>query len=135
MMTPELRRGAVLEATEHRQPHSVPDAAIWLSSVVAPRRRPLSGTPRAIVNTERPWHLNLSDLVCLNDQYPCVQLLLIKIHISTCRIYATLEPHSKWCLHWPAGPRRSLGEAIEHHQIGPHTDDHRPVLHQSGTNP
>ena len=24
---------------------------------------------------------------------------------------------------------------IEHHQIGPHTDSHRPVLHQSVTNP
>ena len=35
-------------------------------ALVAPRRRPLSGTPRAIVDTERQWHLNLSDLIWLN---------------------------------------------------------------------
>ena len=58
------------------------------------------------------------------------QLLLIKMRVSTCRLYTALEPQS--------GASTGLlahGEPIEHHQIGPHTDYHRPVLHQSGTNP
>ena len=54
----------------------------------------------------------------------------IKMRVSTCRLYTALEPQS--------GASTGLlarGEPIEHHQIGPHTDYHRPVLHQSGTNP
>ena len=52
------------------------------------------------------------------------------MRVSTCRLYTALEPQS--------GASTGLlarGEPIEHHQIGPHTDYHRPVLHQSGTDP
>ena len=50
------------------------------------------------------------------------------MRVSTCRLYTALEPQS--------GASTGLlahGEPIEHHQIGPRTDYHRPVLHHSTT--
>ena len=70
------------------------------------------------------------DLAELITSMQHAQLLLIKMRVSTCRLYTALEPQS--------GASTGLlarGEPIEHHQIGPRTDYHRPVLHQSGTNP
>ena len=46
-----------------------------------------------------------------------VQLLLLKMGVSTCRLYPALEPR-KWSLHWPAGPRRN-------HRAPPYRHAHR----------
>ena len=93
-------------------------------ALVAPRRRPLSGTPRAIVDTERQWHLNLSGLVCLNAYYPWTTFINKNECLNVPSIHRTRA--SKWSLHWPAGPRRT-------HRASPDRTSHR--LPQTGTAP
>ena len=57
-----------------------------------------------------------------------VQLFLLKMGVSTCRLYPALEPQSGASIGLLA-----RGETIGHHHIGTHTGRHRPLRHRTGT--
>ena len=59
-----------------------------------------------------------------------VQLFLLKMGVSTCRLYPALEPQSGASIGLLA-----RGETIGHHHIGTHTGRHRPLRHRTGTGP
>ena len=84
---------------------------------VAPRRKPPSGTLRAIVVSGLAWHFSRSDLVCLTARCPHATFT---IKNGCLNVPSTPCPRaSKWSLHWPAGPRRN-------HRAPPYRHSHRP---------
>ena len=116
--TSEPRRDTVLEAVNGLSTApTLPQHRVLLLAPVAPRRKPPSGTLRAIVVPKLAWPCSCSYLVCLNARCPYATF---NIKNGCLNVPSTPCPRaSKWSLHWPAGPRRS-------HREPPYRHSHRP---------
>ena len=113
-------------AAGRRRPQHGPNTAFCLPSHrgVNPHQGPCAAS--SLLSSHGPRAVALAGFT--RTYHVLVQLLLLKMGVSTCRLYPALEPQSGASIGLLA-----RGEAIGHHHIGTHTGRHRPLRHRTGT--